>query len=229
MLLGLADQQTNKGNPRLFDFRGAIQDIKADAGPNSLVLFEPTDMRYVLEYYAPELRSQPLSLAVSARSEGSPVFVLASFQSNKQFFNETNKVVGQLTFFRKLVRRFKTAPNARLGVSMSSRPWDVRLRRVTWEPVPTTWSVRRRVRLLILLGVPFAVWYFGWLLNPDRVGTPYLYGILIAAELFNLTQALGFWWTCANERVREKRAHRPSGWRSTSSSRSTRSRRTSST
>ncbi len=89
---------------------------------------------------------------------------------------------------------------------MSSRPWDVRLRRVTWEPVPSTFSVRRRVRMLIFLGIPAAVWYFGWLLNPDRVGTPYLYGILIAAELFNLTQALGFWWTCANERVREKRA-----------------------
>jgi cellulose synthase (UDP-forming) len=89
---------------------------------------------------------------------------------------------------------------------MSSRPWDVRLRRVTWQPVPSTFSVRRRVRILILLGIPFAVWYFGWLLNPDRIGTPYLYGILIAAELFNLTQALGFWWTCANERVREKRA-----------------------
>ena len=89
---------------------------------------------------------------------------------------------------------------------MSSQPWDVRLRRVTWQPVPRRWSVRRRVRILILLGVPCAVWYFGWLLNPDRVGTPYLYGILIAAELFNLIQALGFWWTVANERVREKRA-----------------------
>ena len=89
---------------------------------------------------------------------------------------------------------------------MSARPWDVRLRRVTWQPVPSTFSVRRRVRLLILLGIPAAVWYFGWLLNPDRVGTPYLYGILIAAELFNLTQALGFWWTISNEYVREKRA-----------------------
>jgi hypothetical protein len=109
LALGLADQQLNKSNPRLFDFRGAIQGIKADAGPNSLVLFEPSDMRYVLEYYAPEVRSQPLSSAISAQAEGSPVFVLASFQSNKAFFNETNKVVGQLTFFRKLVRKFKTA------------------------------------------------------------------------------------------------------------------------
>ena len=50
------------------------------------------------------------------------------------------------------------------------------------------------------------MWYFGWLLQPDRVGTPVLYGILIAAELFNLSQALGFWWTVSHERVREKRA-----------------------
>ena len=108
LVVGLADQQLNKANPRLFDFRGAIQDIKANAGPNSLVLYEPSDMRYLLEYYAPELRSQPLSEPVSAEREGSPVFVLASFQKNKAFFNETNKVVGQLTFFRTLVHRFKT-------------------------------------------------------------------------------------------------------------------------
>jgi cellulose synthase (UDP-forming) len=89
---------------------------------------------------------------------------------------------------------------------VSTRPWDVRLRRVTWDPVPSGWSVRRRCRLLILLGVPCAVWYFGWLLNaPSRVGTPVLYGVLIGAELFNLMQALGFWWTVAYERVREKR------------------------
>jgi len=88
---------------------------------------------------------------------------------------------------------------------MSSRPWDVRLRRLEWEAVPKNYSVRRRVRILMLLGLPLAVWYFGWLLNPDRVGTPVLYGILIAAELFNLMQALGFWWTVSNEKVREKK------------------------
>jgi hypothetical protein len=108
LVIGLADQQLNKSNPRLFDFRGAIQDIKADAGPNALVLYEPSDLKYVLEYYAPGLRRQSLSTRISAQTEGSPVFVLASFQDNKAFFNQTNKVVGQLTFFRKLVRRFKT-------------------------------------------------------------------------------------------------------------------------
>jgi len=108
LAIGLADEQLNKNNPRLFDFRGAIHDITANAGRNSLVLFEPTDMRYVLEYYAPNLRSQPLTVPITAAREGSPIFVLASFQGNKTFFNETNKVVGQLSFFRKLVARFKT-------------------------------------------------------------------------------------------------------------------------
>lgn len=108
LVIGLADEQLNKSNPRLFDFRGAIQDIKADAGPSSLVLVEPSDLRYVLEYYAPQLRTQPLSVPVTAAREGSPIFVLASFQSNQSFFKQTNTAVGRLTFFRTLVRRFKT-------------------------------------------------------------------------------------------------------------------------
>lgn len=109
LLLGLADQQLNHGNPRLFDFRGAIREIRADAGPKSLVVYEPPDMRYVLEYYAPHLRSRPLKLGVPSRSLGSPVFVLASFLDNKLYFNRTNKVVGQLDFFRTRVRKFKKA------------------------------------------------------------------------------------------------------------------------
>jgi hypothetical protein len=108
LLIGLADQQLNKSNPRLFDFRGAIQDIKANAGPNALVLYEPLDMRYVLEYYAPNLRSQPLSAPISSEKEGSPIFLLASFQGNRTFFNQTNRAVGQLTFFRRFVHRYKT-------------------------------------------------------------------------------------------------------------------------
>jgi Dolichyl-phosphate-mannose-protein mannosyltransferase len=108
MLIGLADEQLNKANPRLFDFRTAIQDIKADAGPNSLVLLEPSDLQYVLDYYAPKLRGQPITEPINVAREASPVFVLASFQNNTAFFNETNKVVGELKFFRTLVRRFNT-------------------------------------------------------------------------------------------------------------------------
>jgi len=109
LLIGLADQQTNNDNPRLFDFSGAIDEIEADAGPKSLVVYEPPDMRYVLEYYAPDIKRRAIRRGLPKRREGSPVFVLASFQDNKLFFNRTNKVVGQLDFFRKRVKRVKKA------------------------------------------------------------------------------------------------------------------------
>jgi hypothetical protein len=108
LLIGLADQQTSDDNPRLFDFRGAIEKIEADAGPKSLLIYEPPDMRYVVEYYAPQLRSRPLRRGLPRRREGSPVFVLASFQDNKLFFDRTNRVVGRLEFFRKREQSFET-------------------------------------------------------------------------------------------------------------------------
>jgi uncharacterized membrane protein len=108
LLLGLLDQQTNDDNPRLYDFKGAIERIQADATPKALVLYEPPDMRYVMEYYAPELRSRPLRRGVPRRREGTPVFVLASFQDNDLFFNRTNRVVGKLDFQRRLLARFET-------------------------------------------------------------------------------------------------------------------------
>lgn len=63
----------------------------------------------------------------------------------------------------------------------------------------------RRARALLVLNVVFAVWYFGWLLQPSRIGHPLLYALLVAAEIFNLVQAAGFWWTCASARSRERR------------------------
>ncbi len=106
LVAGLADQQLNKSNPSLFDFRGAIHTVTAKGGPNSLVLYEPGDMRYVLQYYAPRLRSQPLTARITTGG-GSPVFVLASFQRNKTFSSETKKVVGQLTAHSRLIGRFR--------------------------------------------------------------------------------------------------------------------------
>jgi cellulose synthase (UDP-forming) len=64
----------------------------------------------------------------------------------------------------------------------------------------------RQTRLLGLVIVPLAVWYFAWLLDPEHAGDPYLYGLLLACEFFNLVQIAGFWWTCAHQRVRERRA-----------------------
>jgi cellulose synthase (UDP-forming) len=56
---------------------------------------------------------------------------------------------------------------------------------------------------MAVICIALAGWYMSWLLQGQRVGTTVLFGLLIAAEGFNVAQALGFWWTCAHQRVRE--------------------------
>jgi cellulose synthase (UDP-forming) len=85
-----------------------------------------------------------------------------------------------------------------------SRP-DTRQRGASWDPAPPGGARRRWIRLLLVALVPVALFYFAWLLTPERVGHPVLFGLLVAAELFNAIQALGFWWTCAGDRRRRRR------------------------
>lgn len=84
---------------------------------------------------------------------------------------------------------------------------DPRLRAAGWSPS----DERGRVRFLVLVAVNVvvALWYFGWLLRPERIGNPALYAMLVCAELFNVVQAAGFWWTCAHAR---RRARGHGGW-----------------
>jgi cellulose synthase (UDP-forming) len=82
---------------------------------------------------------------------------------------------------------------------------DPRLGPIHW-PIPEQRQARRRAMVMGLICAGLAVWYLSWLLGGAHVGTPALFVLLIAAEGFNLIQALGFWWTCSRQRMRE---HRP--------------------
>src|ERR1700759_3471677 len=68
---------------------------------------------------------------------------------------------------------------------------DPRLDPVTWK-MPSERSARRRAIVMAGLCLPLAIWYLAWLLQGQRVGNPALFGLLIAAEAFNLFQAIGF-------------------------------------
>jgi hypothetical protein len=80
LLVGLADQQLNRNNPRDFDFRGALEQVRKEARPGDTVLYAPDYLRDVVGYYSPGVRTEPLS---EAQAHGVPrsghVFLLASF------------------------------------------------------------------------------------------------------------------------------------------------------
>jgi cellulose synthase (UDP-forming) len=86
-----------------------------------------------------------------------------------------------------------------------SAPGDPRLGPIHW-PLPDQRQARRRAMVMAAVCAVLAIWYLSWLLGGAQVGNPALFALLIAAEGFNLTQAVGFWWTCSHQRMRPGRA-----------------------
>jgi cellulose synthase (UDP-forming) len=84
---------------------------------------------------------------------------------------------------------------------------DPRLREPTWSAAAPGRAARARILLVGVGGALAAVIYLGWLLRPERIGNPVLFPLLVVAELFNVVQALGFWWTCARSGNRPHRPH----------------------
>jgi cellulose synthase (UDP-forming) len=87
---------------------------------------------------------------------------------------------------------------------MSREPIDCRLEVPRWDASDPGRAHRIRATLLALGSTVALVLYFSWLLRPGRVGNPALFAVLVAAELFNVAQALGFWWTCLTGRRRAR-------------------------
>jgi uncharacterized membrane protein len=72
--IALVDQQVNGTNPRLYDFRGAVDEIDERAEPGDTLVYAPGYLDDVLDYYAPELEGAPL--ADTAPQADGQVFVL---------------------------------------------------------------------------------------------------------------------------------------------------------
>jgi len=58
----------------------------------------------------------------------------------------------------------------------------------------------RNCRILIVACMLAAAFYLQWLLSAARPENAVLFGLLLAAELFNVTQAAGFWYTAWMQR-----------------------------
>ena len=164
----------NDDNPRLFDFRGAIEEIEADAGPRSLVIYEPPDMRYVLEYYAPELRSQPLSRGDPRRRDGAARSSCSPrSRTTRPSSTGRTRSSGSSTSSAGSVQTVQDAADA--GVESSDEHPPVG-RPAAQGDLGAGAEVGQRAHAGAdhgrCSGCPAAVWYFGWLLNPDRIGDP---------------------------------------------------------
>jgi O-antigen/teichoic acid export membrane protein len=61
MVGALADQQLNGTNPRLYDFRGALQQVDRQAKPGDVVLYDPEDIAQVVAYYSPGVRAEAIT------------------------------------------------------------------------------------------------------------------------------------------------------------------------
>jgi hypothetical protein len=94
---GAADQQLSQTNPRLYDFRGALQRIEARARPGDRVVYEPYYLDDLVRYYAPGLHARaldPQHLPTPAR--GHRIFLLASFQEDPVHAGITDEALRQL-------------------------------------------------------------------------------------------------------------------------------------
>jgi hypothetical protein len=79
-----ADQQLNGSNPRVYDFEGALAQIKREQRRGDVVLYQPSYLRDVVRYYAPGLRSGALEDRIPTRAQAGRVWVIASFQDQRR-------------------------------------------------------------------------------------------------------------------------------------------------
>ena len=53
MLVALVIQETSTSNPRLYQYREAVERVRSESGPNDRVIYAPFYLNYMLEYYNP--------------------------------------------------------------------------------------------------------------------------------------------------------------------------------
>jgi hypothetical protein len=102
-----ADQQLNGSNPRVYDFKGAIEEIRADSRPGDVVVYEPSYLRDVVGYYGDDLRSGPVADSLPRRADTDRVYLLASFQDHAEHRAATREAISTLERDFDLTREFK--------------------------------------------------------------------------------------------------------------------------
>lgn len=117
LVVGLLDQQLDPANPRRYDYRQAIAAVRRAATPGTVLLYEPSETRYVLDYYSPGVLARPLEGPLPSRTQAQRVIVLGSFLDQARYRRAVDQQVGALTYARGHPRRSDYA-----GVTLWSFP-----------------------------------------------------------------------------------------------------------
>jgi hypothetical protein len=106
LALGLADQQFNGSNPRVYDFKAAVSAIEDRARPGDVIVYSPKYVDTVIAYYEDRgLRTQPLEDGLPERKRGQRIFLVASFLDKPQYREATAEAVRTLSRRYELVQR----------------------------------------------------------------------------------------------------------------------------
>jgi uncharacterized membrane protein len=115
LAVGLADQQLNGANPRLYDFRGALALVSAEVRPGDMVVYEPQFIGPVVDYYAAGLHAKPLDDGLRLPSRKHRIFVVGSFLDEPNSAAQVGNALHQLSERRRRAGEFHR-PNVRVWV-----------------------------------------------------------------------------------------------------------------
>jgi hypothetical protein len=90
----------------VYDFRSAVKFVRAEAGPNDLLLFGPSYLNSELDYYRPGITAKPIT-GVPQTKKVPHVFVLGSFLNLKGPAGQVGTAVSSLKQNRHLDRVVK--------------------------------------------------------------------------------------------------------------------------
>ncbi|MGK5682146.1 glycosyltransferase family 39 protein [Actinoplanes sp. URMC 104] len=114
LLAGLADQQLDPANPRVYDYRSAFAYADAQAQPGDLIVYAPDYLGYVVDYYDPAAPAQPLQQA--APGHRGRIVLLASFLDQPGTAAQVGQALSTLEQGGRAVRQTKHWENVTLWI-----------------------------------------------------------------------------------------------------------------
>jgi 4-amino-4-deoxy-L-arabinose transferase-like glycosyltransferase len=113
-VLALGDQQFSQTNPRLYDFQGALARISHVYKPGDELLYAPSYLNDLAQYYAPHVRGAPLPAYPAHVAPHAHVFVMASFQDNPASAHFVHGAISDMLRAGRAEIRYFTRPQVQI-------------------------------------------------------------------------------------------------------------------